>query len=124
MMTLVSISLSIFRIIFPETRCHAKTNAYPTRDYDDNLPGSAYLQLLTDTPESMLPDLSSPTFKKYGKKQARQHTRSTVLTHTNSGAKSLHWKGRPGTRSTPELDVHNIHTLSLRTVFLKSTDDG
>lgn len=31
-------SLSIFRIIFPETRCHAKTNAYPTKDYDDNLP--------------------------------------------------------------------------------------
>ena len=86
-----------------------------------NLPGPTYLELETGIPESKLPILyPTALYLKNGKRQAHQHTHSTVLTHTPG--RNLIYRGRPETSPTPELNTQLSH-INLRTIFLKSTDD-
>ena len=114
-----SSSFSIFQTLFPETDCHAKTRLPERRLWQSARP---YLLIITTrVPEVCYLSYLSLYLKMA--KQAHQHTRSTILTHNARAQKAYTRENVPGRLRHPSL-ARYTHALNLRTIFLKSTDDG
>ena len=95
----------------------------PTRSERLWQPARSYLLIFNRHTRSILPILPNPIFKRW----QNRRTNTFVLRFSRimlGRKKSYTRKKRPGTPPTPELGTLFFHTLSLRTVFLKSTDDG